>query len=266
MSGLVLEDVTIRYGQGRAQRTAVDAVSLSAPRGGALGLVGESGCGKSSLARAIAGLLPINSGGIRLDGRDIRSLRRPGRPFPIQLIFQNSLAALNPRMSAGASIREALEARGVEGRKAALLVEHHLDQVGLDAARQHHRPGELSGGQRQRVAIARALAAGPEVIVADEITSALDVSVQAAVLNLLVKLRRELGFTLVFISHNLAAVRFISDEIAVMHAGKVVETGLAEEIIRAPRRPYTRALLEAAPRLAVAGSCQGLAEQHRENT
>lgn len=253
MSGLRLENVTIQYGRGRIRRTAVKGVDLAIADGEAIGLVGESGCGKSSLARAIAGLQPLAAGAIRLDGRDIAALRRPGRPSPVQLIFQDSLAALDPRMTVGASIREAVEARGIRGARAGALVEHHLGQVGLDPARQHRRPAELSGGQRQRVAIARALAAAPRVIVADEITSALDVSVQAAVLNLLRELRRELGFTLVFISHNLAAVRFVSDRIAVMRGGVIVEAGGADDVLRAPAHPYTRALLDAVPRLRAPG-------------
>lgn len=264
MNGLVLKDVAIRYGRGQAERTAVSGVNLATATGSALGLVGESGCGKSSLARAIAGMQPISDGQILLDGRDVASLRRGGQPFPIQLVFQNSLAALDPRRTAGQSISEALEGRGIRGRAAEALVEHHLDQVELDPAHGRQRPGQLSGGQRQRVAIARALAAQPQVIVADEITSALDVSVQAAILNLLVRLRAELGFTLVFISHNLAAVRFISDEIAVMRAGHIVESGPAEAVTNNPSHPYTRTLLEAAPWLGARQNAQPVLDLRTE--
>jgi peptide/nickel transport system ATP-binding protein len=249
MSGLRLEDVVVHRGGGSARRMVVDKVSLAVREGKAVGLVGESGCGKSSLARATVGLLPLSSGAVRLNGSDISALRRAGRPSPVQLIFQDSLAALDPQMSVGASIREALGGQRIGERQAVARIEHHLDQVGLDPECRVRRPRELSGGQRQRVAIARALAAEPQVIVADEITSALDVSVQAAVLNLLVRLRQDAGFSLVFISHNLAAVRFVSDEIAVMRRGVLVETGPADEIVTAPKQPYTRALLEAAPQL-----------------
>ncbi|MEW5686721.1 MAG: ABC transporter ATP-binding protein [Pseudomonadota bacterium] len=246
MKGLELRDVTIRYGA----HAAVRDVSLIVPEGRALGVVGESGSGKSSLGRVIAGLQAPSAGSARLDGLDVARLQAPGRASPAQLIFQNPLAALNPRRAVRLAITEALAGRGVTGARAETAAEEHLALVGLSAAHGARRPAELSGGQRQRVAIARALAAEPRLIVADEITSALDVSVQASVLNLLVELQHARGFTLVFISHNLPAVRYVADDILVMRHGEAVEHGPAETVTASPRHPYTRALLDAAPRLA----------------
>lgn len=257
MSSLSLEGVSVCYGRGAHVHVAVEHASFAVEAGDTVGIVGESGSGKSSLARAIVGLIPISTGRILLDGEDIDAWRRPGRASPIQLVFQDSLAALDPRMTVGASIAEALLGRGVGKSETATLVDHHLEQVGLDPARRAHRPRQLSGGQRQRVAIARALAAAPRVIVADEITSALDVSVQAAILNLIVRLQGELRFTLVFISHNLAAVRYLCDSIVVMQKGRVVETGLTESLTSSPRQAYTQALLDAVPRLGVRHETEG---------
>jgi peptide/nickel transport system ATP-binding protein len=249
MSELALEGVSIRYGRGVKAHIAVDDVRFRVESGRTLGIVGESGSGKSSLARAMVGLAPISSGRILLDGQDLTSQRQSGRPFPIQLVFQNSMAALNPRATASASIAEALTGRGVAKCEVSAMGDHYLDLVGLDAARGSQLPNQLSGGQRQRVAIARALAAEPKVLVADEITSALDVSVQAAILNLVMRLQAQLRFTLVFISHNLAAVRYLSDSIVVMHRGRVVESGPTNILTAAPQQAYTRDLLDAVPRL-----------------
>jgi peptide/nickel transport system ATP-binding protein len=243
MKGLAVEQLSVRYGA----RSVLDAVELAVPAGRAVGLVGESGSGKSTLARAVCGLVPIASGRILVDGRP----RAAGRePSPVQMIFQNPGASLNARRSVGASIAEALEAR-VKGRRArADKVAEYLELVGLPADFAPRLPGTLSGGQKQRVAIARALAAEPAVLVADEITSALDLSVQAAILNLMADLRARLGLTILFISHNLAAVRYLCDEMAVMLDGRILEAGPSHALIRAPRHAYTRALIDAVPTLA----------------
>ena len=241
MSELRLEDIDVRYGRGRQATTVLERLSLTIPSGRALGLVGESGSGKSTVARAAAGLVPLANGRVLLDGMPLH--RSPGSPSPIQLVFQNPAASLDPKMTAGASIAEALP------RRDDAEVRRYLDLVGLEPDHAARYPSQLSGGQRQRVAIARALAARPRVLIGDEITSALDVSVQAAILNLLRELQRRLGFTLLFISHNIAAVRYLCDEIAVMEGGRLVEVGPAEEVTGAPTHPYTRRLLDAVPRL-----------------
>lgn len=238
MNGLQLDRVSVTYGHA----TVLEALSLHVAPGRALGIVGESGSGKSTAARAACGLVPLAGGEVLLDGAPLR-IRR-GQPSPVQMVFQNPAASLDPRMTVGASIAEALPA----GRPRGELL-RYLDLVGLEPGHAERRPAELSGGQRQRVAIARALAAEPKVLIGDEITSALDVSVQAAILNLLRALREDLGFALLFISHNIAAVRYLCDDIAVMQAGRLVELGAAEAVTRSPTQAYTRALLDAVPRL-----------------
>ncbi|MCP2243877.1 peptide/nickel transport system ATP-binding protein [Lentzea aerocolonigenes] len=227
MSELVFDHVTVRYGH----HTAVDDVSLTVPSGQVVGLVGESGSGKSTLAATAVGLVPVTSGRVLADGK-------------VQMVFQDPYSSLDPRMSIGGSISEAVP-RGIDRRAE---VARLLELVNLDPARAKALPLKLSGGQRQRVALARALAARPEVIVADEITSALDVSVQGAVLNLVRDLQRQLGLSMLFISHNLAVVRYVSDRIAVMKNGAIVEEGPAERVLADPRHPYTRELLAAAPK------------------
>ncbi|MER5206043.1 ATP-binding cassette domain-containing protein [Streptomyces sp. NPDC002825] len=226
-----IDRLTVRYGS----FTAVDGVSLEVPEGSVTGLVGESGSGKSTLARAVAGLTPY---------RGTVTGVAPGR---VQMVFQDPYSSLNPRMSIGDAIAEGTRVPRVER---AAEVGRLLELVSLPATYASKYPRELSGGQRQRVAIARALAAGPELLIADEITSALDVSVQGAVLNLLRELRGELGLTMLFISHNLAVVRYACDAVAVMHHGRLVESGPVEDVIGAPRHAYTRTLLDAVPRLA----------------
>jgi len=242
MSELVFEDVTVRFGSRRRGMTAVDGVNLTVPDGEVVGLVGESGSGKSTLARAAVGLVPLHGGRIRLDGRplNMRSGRRP-----VQLVFQDPYSSLDPRMRIGSSIAEAIprEAKVQHRAEVARL----LELVELEPAHAGAYPGQLSGGQRQRVALARALAARPEVIVADEITSALDVSIQGTVLNLVRDLQRELGTSLLFISHNLAVVRYVATTIAVMYLGRIVEHGPAEQVLADPQHPYTRDLLAAVP-------------------
>lgn len=248
---IFVEDLVVRFASGGRTLTAVDRVSLHVARGQTLGLVGESGCGKTTLARAIVGLAPVASGDVRVDGQRPRG----GRPAPgVQLVFQNPAAALSPRMTVGAAIEEAIVCQRAVARPARRAeVAALLDQVGLPASAAERYPHQLSGGQLQRVCIARALAAKPAVLLLDEVTASLDVSVQARVLNLLRELQRELGLTLLYISHDLSVVRHLADEVAVMYLGRVVESGPAAELFAAPRHPYTRALVAAVPRLADAG-------------
>jgi peptide/nickel transport system ATP-binding protein len=231
---LTFENVTVRFGSRRRGTVAVDDVSLIVPAGQVVGLVGESGSGKSTLARAAVGLAPLSAGRITPDAR--------GRH--VQMVFQDPYSALDPRMSIGESIAEAMPA--VDRAEVARL----LELVGLPADRARDRPHLLSGGQRQRVALARALAGNPEVIIADEITSALDVSIQGAVLNVVRELQRRMNLTMLFISHNLAVVRYVSDIVAVMREGKIVEYGPVDEVLGDPRHEYTRELLAAVPRPA----------------
>ncbi|GCE00272.1 ATP-binding cassette domain-containing protein [Embleya hyalina] len=241
---LELRHITVRYGRGRSAVTAVDDVSLEVPAGRVVGLVGGSGSGKSTLGRAAVGLVPITAGNVLVDGVD--QGRRPGRR-PVQLVFQDPFASLNPRLSVGASVAEAVP-REDRARRAE-EVARYLDLVGIDPGMSTRLPHALSGGQRQRVALARALAARPAVLVADEVTSALDVSVQGAVLNLIRDLQRELGFAMLFITHNLAVVRYLADRIAVMDRGVLVEEGPAGQVLEDPEHEYTRALLSGVPRI-----------------
>ncbi|MFD3579995.1 ABC transporter ATP-binding protein [Streptomyces sp. NPDC058644] len=243
MSELVFEQVSVRYGSGRGRLTAVDGVSLTVPSGQVVGLVGESGSGKSTLARSAVGLAPISAGRVLLDGTDVRRL---SGHRPLQMVFQDPHSSLDPRMSVGASIGEAMP-RGDRAKEKRAEVARLLELVNLDPGRAKALPAQLSGGQLQRVALARALAGKPRVVIADEITSALDVSVQGAVLNLVRDVRQRLGLSMLFISHNLAVVRYLSDIIAVMYLGRIVEAGPAEQVLRGPQHPYTRDLLSAAP-------------------
>ncbi len=246
MSTLEFRGVTVQFGQGGNALRAVDDVDLLLPDGAVVGLVGESGSGKSTLAKAAVGLAPVTSGQVLLDGAAVRHRGRGARP--IQMVFQDPYSSLDPRMSIGQSIAEALrKVRGRAGRRTE--VRRLLELVALDPDRAEYLPGALSGGQRQRVALARALAGDPKVVIADEVTSALDVSVQGAMLNLIRRVHRELGLSMLFISHNLAVVRFVSDYIAVMYLGRVVEYGPAGAVLANPQHPYTRSLLESSPNL-----------------
>ncbi|NNN30738.1 ABC transporter ATP-binding protein [Streptomyces sp. S3(2020)] len=247
MSTLDIETATVAFGRNRDAVTAVDDVSLSVPSGTVLGLVGESGSGKSTLARAVAGLQPLTGGRILVDGIDIRDrAHRHGRK--VQMVFQDPYTSLNPRMNVGASLAEVVRANGSAGPAG---VDHAvaalLDNVRLSTATAAKYPGQLSGGMRQRVAVARALAARPRILIADEITSALDASVQSAVLNLVRDIHRELGLTILFISHNLAVVRYLADATAVMYRGRIVEQGPSHDVITAPRHDYTRRLIGSLP-------------------
>ena len=226
-----------RFGRVRA----VDGVGLLVPAGGVLGIVGESGCGKSTLARLILGLLPPSSGGVLVAGQRLAALDRRARARLIQPVFQDPYSSLNPRQRVRDIVALPLRAQGqrdVDGP-----VRDMLDRVGLPGALASRLPSQLSGGQRQRVAIARALVGRPRILVCDEPTSALDVSVQAQILNLLAELRRELGLTLVLISHNLAVVERIATEVAVMYLGRIVEHAEVDALFTRPMHPYTRALL-----------------------
>ncbi|MFJ4551813.1 ABC transporter ATP-binding protein [Streptomyces sp. NPDC088817] len=252
-AGLALRDVTVRHQGAFGAVTAVDGVSLEVPDGTTVGLVGESGSGKSSLARAVVGLADscsgqITVGGRQFSGRGLAARRRLGQR--VQLVFQDPDTALDPRMTVRQTLSEAVDAfvrlgrRDREQRIAALL-----ELVGLDIPCADRVPAQLSGGQRQRVAVARALAVDPAVLIADEVTSALDVSVRAAILTMLRDLQRRMGFAMLFISHDLAAVRSVSDVVAVMYLGRVVEVAPTEDLLRSPRHPYTRTLLASVPDL-----------------
>jgi peptide/nickel transport system ATP-binding protein len=250
VSELRFQDLTVRFGTRRRGLTAVDAVNLTVPAGMVVGLVGESGSGKSTLARAAVGLTPVTGGRVLLDGRPPRRTSRGGvARRPVQLVFQDPYSSLDPRMTVGASIAEAIPRGALRGAAARRdEVGRLLELVGLAADRAGEYPAALSGGQRQRVALARALAGRPEVIIADEITSALDVSVQGTVLNLVRDLQRRMRLSMLFISHDLTVVRYVSDVIAVMYLGRIVEYGPAGDVLADPQHPYTRELLAAAPR------------------
>ena len=230
---------------------AVDGVTLSVAQGEVLGLVGESGCGKSTLARTIMQLLPTTAGTIVLEGKNLSKtsaaemlqLRRD-----VQMIFQDPYASLNPRMTVFATLAEPLQVHRICPRdQITARVTQLMKLVGLAPRLMQKYPHEFSGGQRQRIAIARALALEPKIIVADEPVSALDVSIQAQILNLLAHLGRKMNLTLIFIAHDLSVVKHISDRIAVMYLGKIVELGPAADVIERPRHPYTRALVSAIP-------------------
>jgi oligopeptide transport system ATP-binding protein len=232
---------------------AVDGVNLQLKTGEILGLVGESGCGKSTLARSIMQLLPATDGAVVLEGRDLskiskRSIRTERVNF--QMVFQDPYASLNPRMTVYDALAEAIRTRQkVSGNLLVSKVAQLMMTVGLPPNQMRRYPHEFSGGQRQRIAIARALAPEPRLIVADEPVSALDVSIQSQILNLLLRLCRERQLTMIFISHDISVVKYISDRIAVMYLGRLVEVGPATEIVERPLHPYTRALISAVPML-----------------
>ena len=242
----------LRGGKPKAVK-ALTGVSLDLLRGETLGVVGESGCGKSTLARCLVRLYDADSGSLEYDGADVLKLHGAelrGYNRRVQMVFQDPFSSLNPRMTVGQMLREALLVHGLRESKEVLgRIRELLDLVGLPADAEHRLPHEFSGGQRQRIGIARALSVEPETLIADELVSALDVSVQAQVVNLLLELQERLHLTVMFVAHDLRLVRHISHRVAVMYLGRVVELAETEKLFSSPQHPYTQALLRAAPEL-----------------
>lgn len=232
---------------------ALTGVSLEVRRGETLGIVGESGCGKSTLARCLVRLYDADAGRIEYRGQDVLKLRGAElRQYNrrVQMVFQDPFSSLNPRMTVGQTLREAILVHGLrQPQEVPGRIEELLELVGLPRDAQHRLPHEFSGGQRQRIGIARALSVEPETLIADELVSALDVSVQAQVVNLLLELQERLHFTVLFVAHDLRLVRHISHRVAVMYLGRIVELGETEQLFTDPAHPYTQALLRAAPEL-----------------
>lgn len=251
LGGGSLFDSLLGHHSGKRVVKAVDGVTLDIFPGETLGLVGESGCGKSTLGRTVLRLIDPTSGAVKYRGRDLAQmstseLREQRRH--LQMIFQDPYASLNPRMTVGQIVGEPLNTFGIaRGLEAERMVQNLLETVGLSKRYSKRYPHEFSGGQRQRIGIARALAVDPDFIVADEPISALDVSIQAQIMNLLEKLQRQKNLTYLFISHDLRAVRHVSDRVAVMYLGKLVEVAGAREIYEEPLMPYTKALISAVP-------------------
>ncbi|WP_170235549.1 ATP-binding cassette domain-containing protein [Verticiella sediminum] len=250
---LAVDGVSKHYRNGRGIVAALSGVGFRLPAGSTLGIVGESGSGKSTMARIACGLLAPDAGSVRLAGtelvglavRDMRRLRRR-----VQMIFQDPLSSLDPRQRVSAAIEEVLAVHGLGDRRSRRAsAGQMLELVGLPAAAGERYPHQFSGGQRQRVAIARALVLKPDLLICDEPVSALDVSIQAQVLNLLVRLKRELNLTMLFISHDLSVVAHVADHIGVMQRGRMVEMGAAEDVFRRPQHEYTQTLLASVPRL-----------------
>jgi oligopeptide/dipeptide ABC transporter ATP-binding protein len=251
MTLLALRGLAVHYATARGTLRAVDGVDLDIARGETVGLVGESGCGKSTLGKALLGLAPVTAGAVRFDGVDLARLGTRARaPYRrrMQMIFQDPFGSLNPRHTIGAILETPLKVHGLGDRAARRArVAALIAQVGLPPDAVARYPHEFSGGQRQRIGIARALALQPELIVCDEPVSALDLSIQAQILNLLVDLKRELGLAYLFISHDLGVVRYFADRVLVMYLGRIVESAPAATLWRRPRHPYTRALIAAVP-------------------
>lgn len=247
---LSARDVVVEYGSKRKPNRVLHEVSLDVGAGECLGLVGESGSGKSTLGKAILGLVPVASGSITFAGRDITHATRAERrelAADIQVVFQDPYGSLNPQLTIGEILAEPLTAGGVDRAAARRTVAEMLDRVRLPAGVIDRLPREFSGGQRQRVAIARALVREPKLIICDEPVSALDLTTQAAVLELLIELQRDTGVAYLFVSHDLGVVRRICHRVAVMTRGELVEVGDGEQVTRAPQHPYSQRLLAASP-------------------
>ena len=259
---LQVDDLVVTYGSGRDRLRAVDHISFEIPTSTTLGLVGESGSGKSTVGRAIVGLLPIAGGSLRLDGVDRTSMKaRSDDMFrrSVQMVFQDPLSSLNPRMTVGQAVGEGLSRRRDLSRSARREETlRALELVGLSATALSRYPHQFSGGQLQRIAIARALAVRPNVVILDEVTSALDVSVQATILNLLKELQQELAISYLLISHDLSVVSAVSDLVAVMYLGQLVEKGSSEALLTEPRHPYTQTLIRSVPRFGAARTSAAL--------
>ena len=229
---------------------AIDGVTIDLRAGETLGLVGESGCGKSTLGRTLVGLYKTTAGTIELNGKVVGEERTLEERRSVQMVFQDPFSSLNPRMTVGQVLREAINFHKlVPADKVEERCQELLSIVGLPKDSLNSFPRQFSGGQRQRIGIARALALEPKILIADEVVSALDVSVQASVVNLLMDLKRDLGLTMLFISHNIAVVRQVSDRIAVMYLGRIVEVGPTEQVFNNPSHPYTKLLLSSVPKM-----------------
>jgi oligopeptide/dipeptide ABC transporter ATP-binding protein len=248
---LRLREVSVGYRSRHGEVLAVNGVNLDVERGRTVGLVGESGSGKSSLGNAIVGLVPVSGGSIEFDGADITNTSHAERRLlarRIQVVFQDPFGSMNPTRTVGDTLGESLRFNlGLDGAAVQQRVQAALADVGMSESVLTRYPSQFSGGQRQRIAIARAIAVEPDFIVCDEPVSALDLSVQAQVLNVLAELRTRRQLSYLFVSHDLSVVRYLSDEIAVMFAGRIVERGAAEAVADTPRHPYTRALVASAP-------------------
>jgi peptide/nickel transport system ATP-binding protein len=255
VSLLEVEDLRVRYGRGRKSLTAVDGVSLEVEAAASLGIVGESGSGKSTLARAIVQVVPSASGRIVLDGRDVTNAQGTALRHVrdrVQMVFQDPFATLNPRLTIGATLEEAIrlrERREGQSTKRDAELRELLDLVTLASSLAGRYPNELSGGQLQRVCIARALAGKPRLLILDEVTSALDVSVQAAILNLLRNLRQTLNLTYLCISHDLSVISYLCERVMVLYLGQAAELARWAELLGSPRHPYTRTLLDSVPQV-----------------
>ena len=258
MSLLDARSLVIQYGTGSKRLRAVDGASLEVARGAVLGLVGESGSGKSSIARAMVGLVPFASGQFFVDGHnysELRTRQSVGFRRRVQMVFQDPYSSLNPRMTIREILEEAVRMQRPKTQTERMGLLHRVvESVGLSFQSLQRYPHQFSGGQQQRIAIARALAVGPQVIILDEVTSALDVSVQASILNLLKGLQRENGLTYLMISHDLGVVRYLSDAVAVMYLGRIVEYAGSEEFFKRPLHPYSQSLISAIPRLTEAAT------------
>jgi peptide/nickel transport system ATP-binding protein len=249
---LSVRDLVVRLGTGRQAKQILNSVSFDLYDGESLGLVGESGSGKTTIARALLGLAPVESGSIRFRGEEIanaRGRRRRELSKEIQVVFQDPYASFNPSVKIGTTLTEGSRARGVPKERSGARLADLLERVSLPQSATERYPSEFSGGQRQRLAIARALMPAPSLVICDEAVSALDVSVQAQVLNLLRELRRESQLSYLFIGHDLNVVRYMSDRIIVLYRGDLLEEGTADAIVNNPQHAYTKALVSAMPQL-----------------